>query len=228
MRAGLRELLEEETDISVAGEAASGRQAVALTGQVRPDVVLMNLDLPGLNGLEATRRITADPDLPAVGVLMMGEEERQEDLLGALRAGASGCVTMDTEPAELVRALRVVAGGGADLSPCFARRLIDEWAAQPDPAPPIPDVFDELTLREREVVALVAQGLNNEEIAALLVVSRATAKTHVHRAMLKLHTRDRAKLVALAYQTGFAKAVPASLTVVPDPWQRPGATSYEP
>jgi DNA-binding NarL/FixJ family response regulator len=177
-----------------------------LAGEVRPDVVLMSVRLPGLGGLEATRRITGDPELSGVEVLMLSEDERDEDLFGALRAGASGFLVMDTEPAELLRAVRVLAGGGVLLSPSVARRLVDEVVSQPDPRRVSPGLFEELTVREREVVALVALGLNNDEIAELLVVSPATAKTHVSRSMLKLAVRDRAKLVALAYQTGFALA----------------------
>jgi DNA-binding NarL/FixJ family response regulator len=205
VRAALRGMLERGGEIAVAAEAGSGREAVALATEVRPDVVLMNVRLPGLGGLEATRRITADPELSGVEVLMLSAEQRDEDLFGALRAGVSGFLTMDTEPAELLRAVRVLAGGGVQLSPSVTRRLIDEFASQPDPGRAIPGLFEELTVREREVVTLVAFGLTNDEIAELLVVSPATAKTHVSRAMVKLHARDRAQLVALAYQTGFAQ-----------------------
>lgn len=205
VRAGLRELLEEGGDIAVAGEARSGREAVALASEIRPDVVLMNVRLPGLDGVEATRRIIADPELSQVEVLLVSEDERNDDLFGALRAGASGFLTMDTEPAELRRAVRVLAGGGVQLSPSVTRRLVDEFASQPNPRRLTPELFEELTAREREVVALVASGLTNDEIAEQLVVSPATAKTHVSRSMVKLHTHDRAKLVALVYQTGFAR-----------------------
>jgi DNA-binding NarL/FixJ family response regulator len=204
----MRELLEEAGDIAVTGEAASGGEAVALASEIRPDVVLMNVRLPGLDGLEATRRIIADAELSQVEVLMLIKDERDEDLFGALRAGASGFLTMDTEPAELLRAVRALAGGGVQLSPTVTRRLIDEFASQPNPRRLTPELFEELTAREREVVALVASGLTNDEIAEQLVVSPATAKTHVSRSMVKLHAHDRAKLVALAYQTGFAQ--PAS------------------
>jgi DNA-binding NarL/FixJ family response regulator len=205
VRAGLRELLEEGGGIAVAGEAASGREAVALAARIRPDVVLMNVRLPGLDGVEATRRIIADPELSEVEVLLLGEEERDEDLFVAVRAGASGFLTMDTEPAELLRAVRALAGGEVELSPSVTRRLIDEFASQPEARRSAPELFEELSVREREVVALVALGLTNDEIAEQLVVSPATAKTHVSRAMVKLHAHDRAKLVALAYQTGFAQ-----------------------
>jgi DNA-binding NarL/FixJ family response regulator len=205
VRAALRGMLERGSEIAVAAEAGSGREAVALATEVHPDVVLMNVRLPGFSGLEATRRITADPELSGVEVLMLSAEERDEDLFGALRAGVSGFLTMDTEPAELLRAVRVLAAGGVQLSPSVTRRLIDEVASQPDPRRAIPGSFEELTVREREVVALVAFGLTNDEIAELLVVSPATAKTHVSRSMVKLHARDRAQLVALAYQSGFAQ-----------------------
>jgi DNA-binding NarL/FixJ family response regulator len=205
VRAGLRALLEEGGDIAVAEEATSGREAVALASEIRPDVVLMNVRLPGLDGLEATRRITTHPELSQVEVLLVSDDERDDDLFAALRAGASGFLTMDTEPAELLRAVRVLAGGGIVLSPSVTRRLIDKFASQPNPQRSTPELFEELTAREREVVALVASGLTNDEIAEQLVVSPATAKTHVSRSMVKLHAHDRAKLVALAYQTGFAQ-----------------------
>jgi DNA-binding NarL/FixJ family response regulator len=205
VRAGLRELLEEGGDIAVAEEAASGREAVALASEIRPDVVLMNVRLPGLDGVEATRLIIADPKLSGVEVLMLSDDEGDEQLFSAVRAGAKGFLIRDTEPAELLRAVRVLAGGGVQLSPSVARRLIDEVASQPDPQRVTPELFEELSDREREVVRLVALGLSNDEIAERLVVSPATAKTHVSRSMLKLHAHDRAKLVALAYQTGFAQ-----------------------
>jgi DNA-binding NarL/FixJ family response regulator len=205
VRAGLRELLEEGGDIAVAEEAASGREAVALASEIRPDVVLMNVRLPGMDGVEATRRITVDPELSQIPVLIMAKEERDEDLFAALRAGASGFLTRDTEPVELLRAVRVLAGGGAQLSSSVTRRLIDEFASQPVPHRWTPEQFEELTVREREVVALVASGLTNDEIAERLVMSPATVKTHVSRSMVKLHAHDRAKLVAFAYQTGFAQ-----------------------
>jgi DNA-binding NarL/FixJ family response regulator len=206
VRAALRELLEDAPDIEVAAEAASGREALALAGQARPDVVLMNARLPDLGGLETARRITTQPALSRVKVLIMGRDERDEDVFGALRAGASGFLTRDTEPAELLRAVRTLAAGGVQLSPNVTRRLIDEFAAQPDPHRATPEPFTELTEREREVVALVASGFSNHEIARQLVVSPATAKTHVSHSMVKLHAHDRAKLVALAYQSGFAQA----------------------
>lgn len=205
VRAGLRRLLEGGSDIVVAGEAASGREAVALTREIHPNVVLMNVRLPGLDGLEATRQIYADPAFSQVEVLMLSEGERDEDLFAAFQAGASGFLTMDTEPTELIRVVRVLASGGMALSPRVTRRLIDQFASQPASRRVTPEPFEDLTIREREVVTLVAVGLANREIAERLVVSPATVKTHVSRAMIKLHVRDRAKLVALAYQTGFAQ-----------------------
>jgi DNA-binding NarL/FixJ family response regulator len=203
VRAGLRSLLESEPDIRVAGEALSGEEAVALATATRPDVVLMDVQLGGLGGLAATRRILTDSNLSHVRVVILTEDEREEDLFGALRSGASGFVLLNAEPVELLRAVRVVAGGGVQLSPWATRRLLEEFASIPDPARL--EQFEELTARERDIVHLVALGLSNGEIAEQLVISPATAKTHVSRAMLKLHARDRAKLVALAYQTGFVK-----------------------
>lgn len=205
VRAGFRALLEGETNITVTGEAASGEEALARARETRPQIVLMDMHLPGLDGLEATRRILADPSLADVKVLILTNDERDEELFGALRAGASGLLLKDTEPVELLRALRVVAGGGAQLSPTIARRLIDEFATLPDPQRPTPEQLDELTARELEVLTLVAMGLTNGQIAQRLVVSPATAKTHVSRAMLKLHAHDRAKLVALAYESGLVQ-----------------------
>jgi DNA-binding NarL/FixJ family response regulator len=205
VRAGLRSLLERESDIAVAGEAVSGEEAVAEATRIHPDVVLMAVELTGLGGLEAARRILADPGLSEVRVVIFTADEREEDLFGALQAGASGFVLLDAEPVELVRAVRVVAGGGVQLSPWATRRLLDEFAAIPDPEGSRLEQFEALTARERDIVHLVALGLSNGEIAERLVISPATAKTHVSRAMVKLHARDRAKLVALAYQTGFVK-----------------------
>jgi DNA-binding NarL/FixJ family response regulator len=205
VRAGFRALLEGAPDIAVAGEAANGEEAIALASQTRPDVVLMDISLPRLGGVEATRRILADPQISHVKVVILSAGARDEDLFGALRAGASGFLVRDAEPVDLVRALRVVAGGEAQLSPSVTRRLIEEFASQPDPQRRAPEQLEELTAREREVMTLVAMGLTNGEIAERLVVSPATAKTHVSRTMGKLHARDRAKLVAVAYQTGFVQ-----------------------
>jgi DNA-binding NarL/FixJ family response regulator len=207
VRAGLCALLDGESDIVVAAEAAAGEEAVALASEVRPDVVVMNVDLPGLDGLAATRRIVARPELSEVEVLLLGQEESDDHLFGGLRAGARGFMIENAEPGELARAVRVLARGGVQLSPTDARRLLIEFASQADAKHEAPEPFEELTVREREVVRLVARGLTNAEIADRLMVSPLTAKTHVSRAMVKLQVRDRAKLVALAYQTGFAKTV---------------------
>ncbi|MEA2226845.1 MAG: hypothetical protein QOF04_475 [Solirubrobacteraceae bacterium] len=207
-RAGLRALLEQQSDIRVTGEAADRDEAVAVARRTRPDLVLVDSRLPGLDGLEATRRILAEPALASTRLVILSSSDDDDELMGALRAGASGFLMGDTDPVDLVRALRVVAGGGALLAPRDTRRLIEAFAAQPHPDRPVPVPFDELTAREREVMTLVAMGLANSEIAQHLVVTPATAKTHVSRAMMKLHARDRAKLVALAYQAGFVEPGP--------------------
>ena len=211
IRAGLTALLETKVGVEVVGEARCGAEAVALAAECRPDVILMSQHVTGLGALEATRQIRADPSLADVRVVILVADERHEDLFGLLRSGASGIVLMDAAPEELLYALRVVAGGGAHVPPHTAQRLLDELAVVRDPAPRDLERFEELTAREREIVRLVALGLTNDEIAERLVISRATAKTHVSRAMLKLGTRDRAKLVALAYQTGFATYDPANV-----------------
>jgi DNA-binding NarL/FixJ family response regulator len=205
IRAGLRSLLEREDDIHVESVAASGEEAVSLASELRPDVVLMGIRLAGIGGLAATRRIVADPRLRQVRVVILTANECEEDLYGALRSGASGFMPLDTDPVELIRAVRVVAAGGAQLSPWAARRVLEAFASTHEPKRSQPGAFEELTMRERHVVSLAARGLTNGEIAQRLVVSPATVKTHVSRAMLKLHARDRAKLVALAYQTGFVE-----------------------
>jgi DNA-binding NarL/FixJ family response regulator len=205
VRAGLRALLEQQPDINVTDEAADGDEVVELARRTRPDLVLMDRRLHGLDCLEATRRILAEPAPASMKVLILDSSESDDELLATLRAGASGFLAGDTDPAELVQALRAVAAGEALLSPRVTRRLVEAFAAQPDPHRPVPEPFDELTAREREVMTLVAMGLTNAEVAERLVVTRATAKTHVNRAMMKLHARDRAKLVALAYQAGFVE-----------------------
>ncbi len=202
VRAGFRLLLETEDDIRVVGEARDGQEAVTLTRRHRPDVILMDIRMPGLDGLAATREIAAAPDLTGVKVLILTTFETDEYVFEGLRAGASGFVVKDTEPAELVQAVRVVARGDALLSPQVTRRLIAEFVAQPARGRSVPAELDELTEREREVMTLVGRGLSNDEIAARLVVSPATARTHVGRAMMKLHAHDRAQLVVLAYETG--------------------------
>jgi DNA-binding NarL/FixJ family response regulator len=201
VRAGFRSLLEDEDDLEVVGEAGDGARAVELARSARPDVVLMDIRMPVLDGLEATRRIAADELLAGVRVLVLTTFELDEYVFEALAAGASGFLLKNTDPVELLRAVRVVAEGEALLSPSVTRRLIAEFAARPRPGA-APVELAGLTEREREVMALAAVGLSNEEIAERLVVSPATARTHVSRAMVKLAARDRAQLVVFAYQSG--------------------------
>ena len=202
VRAGFRALLDAQPDIEVVAEANDGREAIALAAEHAPDVVLMDIRMPGLDGLEATRRIDADPALAGVRVVMLTTFDLDEHVFEALSCGASGFLVKDTEPTELLRAVRVVAAGEALLAPSVTRRLIAEFASQRPRSGPPPAALDELTEREREVVALVALGLSNDEIAERLVISPATAKTHVSRAMMKVGARDRAQLVVVAYQSG--------------------------
>jgi DNA-binding NarL/FixJ family response regulator len=204
VRAGLRALLDAEDGIEVAGEAATGREAVGVVQATRPDVVLMDIRMPELDGLEATRLITEDPSLADTRVIMLTTFDLDEYVFEAVRIGASGFLVKDTEPAALLQGLRAVARGDALLSPGVTRRLIAEFANRSRRVAPS-SVLTALTDREREVVVLVAEGLSNDEIAARLVMSPATAKTHVSRAMVKLHTRDRAQLVVLAYETGLVR-----------------------
>jgi DNA-binding NarL/FixJ family response regulator len=202
VRGGFHALLEGERDMTVVGEAGDGVEALALAERERPDVMLVDTELAGVDGLEATRRIVADPTLGDVRVVMLSTSESDDHLFGALRAGASAFLAKDIQPAELVEAVRAVARGDALLSRGGTRRLIAEIASQPDPYRPSPEELEELTAREREVMALVAVGLSNDEIAERLVISVATAKTHVSRSLRKVDARDRAQLVALAYETG--------------------------
>jgi DNA-binding NarL/FixJ family response regulator len=202
VRLGLRTLLESEDDLSVVGEAADGLGAVELARQLRPDVVLMDVRMPGIDGIEATRRIAADPALGGTRVVVLTTFELDEYVFDALRHGASGFLIKDTKPAELLRAVRLVAGGEALLSPSVTRRVVGEFANRsPRATKPHPQL-GALTEREREIVGLVGEGLSNDEIAERLVVSPATARTHVSRAMVKLGARDRAQLVVFAYQSG--------------------------
>ncbi|WP_093470833.1 response regulator transcription factor [Streptomyces melanosporofaciens] len=204
VRAGFRALLAAQPDIEVVGEAADGEQALALVREQHPDVVLMDIRMPVLDGLAATHRITEDPALGEVKVVMLTTFELDEYVFEAIRSGASGFLVKDTEPAELLRAVRAVVGGDALLSPGVTRRLIAEFAARSrEPAPAA--ALAELTDREREVMALVGMGLSNQEIARRLVVSPLTAKTHVSRTMVKLGVRDRAQLVVLAYESGLVR-----------------------
>ena len=206
VRAGMRVLLESAPDIEVAGEAGNGEDAVRAARAARPDVVVMDVRMPVMDGLEATRRIAGDERLAGVRVLMLTTFEVDEYVFEALRAGASGFVAKDVEPAELLHAVRVVAGGEALLSPFATGRLIAEFVARPERRRLEPSALAALTEREREVLALVAAGRSNEEIAAELCITAATAKTHVSRAMAKLGARDRAQLVVVAYETGLVTA----------------------
>jgi DNA-binding NarL/FixJ family response regulator len=203
LRAGFRLLLDASDGIEVVGEAGDGEQAIIVTDRTLPDVVLMDIRMPVLDGLEATRRITADPTLAHVRILILTTFDIDEHVFQALRVGASGFLAKDTEPDELVRAVRLVADGQRLLSPNATNALIREFTARPRTAVDNPPRdLAALSDREREVVTLVAEGLNNTEIAQRLVLSPATAKTHVSRIMTKLGARDRAQLVVLAYQSG--------------------------
>lgn len=199
-------MLDAEEDVCVVGEADDGVRAVELVAAQVPDVVLMDIRMPGMDGLEATRQIVAWPQLEQVKVLILTTFELDEYVFEALRAGASGFLVKHTQPADLVRAVRELASGEALLSPSVTRRLIAEFVARLERPTLVPPELQELTQREREVVALVAHGLTNDEIADELVVSPATARTHVGRAKMKLHARDRAQLVVFAYQSGLVTA----------------------
>jgi DNA-binding NarL/FixJ family response regulator len=205
VRAGFAMILDAENDIEVVGEADDGALALEQVHRLMPDVVLMDIRMPGVDGLEATRRIVGDERLAAVRVLVLTTFELDEYVFEALRAGASGFLVKHTQPAELIRAVREVARDEALLSPSVTRRLIAEFTARPVRPKLVPATMHALTEREREIVALVAQGLTNDEIAAELVLSPATARTHVSRAMIKLHARDRAQLVVFAYQSGLVR-----------------------
>jgi DNA-binding NarL/FixJ family response regulator len=202
VRAGFRVLLERGHDIEVVGEVADGAEAIEAVRRLRPDVVLMDIRMPVLDGLEATRRIVADERLAGVRVVMLTTYELDEYVFEALRVGASGFLLKDIDPADLRQAVRVAASGDALLSPSVTRRLIDEFVAKVARRRADPERLSLLTDREREVMALVGGGLSNDEIGRRLFMSPATAKTHVSRAMAKLGARDRAQLVVLAYETG--------------------------
>ncbi|MFE7234922.1 response regulator [Streptomyces sp. NPDC057596] len=201
VRAGFRSILEDEDDITVVGEAADGDEAVTACRTLRPDVALLDIRMPGTDGIEAARRIAADERLADVRVVILTTFDLDDYVYGALRAGVTGFLLKDTEPEELIHAVRVAARGDALISPSVTRRLIAEFAGRvrtPNPGPRL----NALTEREREVMQLVAAGLSNDEIAARLILSPATAKTHVSRIMTKLYVRDRAQLVVLAYESG--------------------------
>jgi DNA-binding NarL/FixJ family response regulator len=204
VRAGFKALLDAQPDIEVAGEAADGEEALRAVRALTPDVVLMDIRMPALDGLAATRRITGDVGPAGVKVIMLTTFELDEYVFEAIRSGASGFLVKDTEPAELLRAVRAVVDGDALLSPGVTRRLIAEFAAR-SKEPAAAASLARLTEREREVMALVGLGLSNEEIARRLFVSPLTAKTHVSRTMVKLGARDRAQLVVLAYESGLVR-----------------------
>jgi DNA-binding NarL/FixJ family response regulator len=206
VRAGFRVLLEGASQVSVVGEAATAEEALDVARSTRPQVTLLDADLPGLDCVELTRRLCADT---GAAVMLLAGSEDDARIFGALRAGATGLLLKDTEPAELVRAVGALARGDVAVSPELMRRVITELVSRPHPGSPTEERLDELTAREREVMALVGLGLSNDEIAEQLVVTRATAKTHVSRAMLKLHARDRAQLVAFAYNSGLVIPRPA-------------------
>jgi DNA-binding NarL/FixJ family response regulator len=202
VRDGFRVQLQLVPDMELAGEASNGEQAVALARQQQPDVLLMDVRMPVLDGIEATRRVTSDPRTAGTRVLMLTTFDLDEYVYAALRAGASGFVLKDAMPEELVAAIRVVAAGEALLAPRITRRLIAEFARRPMTGTPTRGFLDRLTERERDVLGLVAQGLSNAEVAGRLVISPATAKTHVSRILTKLGLRDRAQLVVVAYESG--------------------------
>ena len=205
VRGSFRILVDTASDLTSVGEAATGTEAVEIARREKPDIVLMDIRMPGTDGIEATRQITADPSTSAVRVLILTTFDLDEYVFAALRAGASGFLLKDTRPADLLAAIRVVAAGDALLAPAITRRLIEEFAKRPEPQPPPAAVADEITEREREVLTLVGLGLSNTEIAARLHVSLSTAKTHVGRLLMKLGARDRAQLVIAAYNTGLVR-----------------------
>ena len=205
VRAGFKALLTSDPEIEVVGEAATGAEAIAVAKAARPDVILMDVRMPEMDGLEATRRILAESPDGATRVLILTTFDLDEYVYDGLRAGASGFVLKDIEPAGLIDAVHVIARGEALLAPSVTRRLISEFASRPQKLTAVPKNMAELTEREREVLLLVAQGLNNDEIAERLVISPATSKTHVSRIMSKLAARDRAQLVVMAYEGGLMR-----------------------
>jgi DNA-binding NarL/FixJ family response regulator len=208
MRAGFRMLIQSAPDIEVVGEATTGREAVTLARATRADVVLMDIRMPDMDGLAATRAITTDEHLAGVRVLILTTFEADEYVFQALRHGASGFLGKGVEPTDLLDAVRLVAAGEALLSPKATKALIARYLALPDPTSPALPELDSLTEREREVLTLVAGGLSNDAISERLYVAPLTAKTHVNRIMAKLGARDRAQLVVIAYQTGFVRPNP--------------------
>ena len=207
IRSGFRALLEEEDDLQVVAEAGDGEEALELARRLLPDVALIDISMPGVDGIEATRRIAADPALGSVHVVILTNYGWDEHVFDALRAGAAGFLVKDIEPEDFLHAVRVAARGDALLAPSITRRLIERYLSRPLHADTGAGLT-ELTHREREAVVLVAQGLSNDQIADRMVISPLTAKTHVNRAMTKLHARDRAQLVVLAYESGLMGPVP--------------------
>jgi DNA-binding NarL/FixJ family response regulator len=206
IRAGFKMIIDSEPEFEVVGEASDGREAVALARTARADVVLMDIRMPRMDGLEATRRIGADDNLAGVRVLVLTTFEDDDNVVLALQAGASGFLGKSVAPADLLHAIRVVAGGDALLSPKATRGLVSRFLSRPEPAagPELPELTG-LTEREREILVLVAHGLSNDDIAERLFLSPLTAKTHINRAMTKLDVRDRAQLVVLAYRSGLVR-----------------------
>jgi DNA-binding NarL/FixJ family response regulator len=207
VRAGFRVLVNSAPDLRVLGEAANGQEAVEIVAATRPDVVLMDVRMPVMDGLEATRRITSSPAGESVRVLMLTTFDLDEYVFDALRSGASGFLLKDTPPEELLAAIRIIAEGESLLAPSVTRRLIAEFASRPPAATDRGDKLGVLTEREREVLVAVAQGSSNAELAGDLHMSVATAKTHVSRILAKLGARDRTQLVVIAYQTGLVRAL---------------------
>ena len=203
VRGGFRLLVDSAADLTCVGEAADGSEAVRLARSERPDVVMMDIRMPAMDGIEATRAIVGDPALADTKILILTTFDLDEYVYEALRAGASGFLLKDTDPETLLDAIRVIAGGEALLAPSVTRRLIAEFARRPATVHAHLGEIEQLTDREREVLGLVARGLSNSEIATELYISPATAKTHVSRIMMKLGSRDRAQLVALAFESGF-------------------------
>ncbi|BCY09655.1 response regulator transcription factor [Actinoplanes sp. L3-i22] len=208
VRAGFGVLIESADDLDVVGLAADGAEAVELTRRTRPDVVLMDIRMPVMDGLRATARILEEADPGTVRVLMLTTFDLDEYVFGALKAGASGFLLKDTPPADLLAGIRIVAAGDALLSPSVTRHLIEEFVRRPASTRPVPPSLDGLTEREVQVLTLVARGLSNSEIGQRLFVSPATAKTHVGRLLMKLGVRDRAQLIIVAYESGLISAHP--------------------
>ena len=204
VRSGISLILAASEDIEVVGQAADGADAVRLTRQTRPDVVLLDVHMPNMNGLEAARRILDDP-AGNTRVIMLTTFDRDEYLYTAMKAGASGFLLKSAPPEELTRSIRLIASGDTQLAPAVTRRLIEDFVRRPPPGQTMPDAFDNLTERELEVLTLVAEGLSNHEIAGRLYLSEATVKTHVNRILNKLRLRDRVQAVVLAYETGLVR-----------------------